>query len=84
MGLLYIKNVDQIIYNNMNQLPGTGNLKTIARPASLPFTSVLVFTQLLSVHAVSQTWGDYTLYSAQYCCHHDICPMPDGNVLLIN
>ncbi len=26
---------------------------------------------------------DYTYSTTQYCSHHDICPMPNGNVLLI-
>lgn len=27
---------------------------------------------------------DFTYSSSTYCCHHDICPMPNGNVLLIS
>jgi hypothetical protein len=26
---------------------------------------------------------DFTYYGSTYCLHHDICPMPNGNVLLI-
>ncbi|CAN5584129.1 hypothetical protein BH11BAC1_BH11BAC1_08850 [soil metagenome] len=29
------------------------------------------------------TW-DYVYSTAQYCMHHDICPMPNGNVMLIS
>ena len=27
---------------------------------------------------------DFQYYSSTYCAHHDICPMPNGNVLLIS
>lgn len=27
---------------------------------------------------------DYTYYSSTYCAHHDICPLPNGNVLIIS
>jgi hypothetical protein len=27
---------------------------------------------------------DYTYSSSSYCLHHDICPMPNGNVLMIS
>ncbi|MFH0895529.1 MAG: T9SS type A sorting domain-containing protein [Bacteroidota bacterium] len=29
------------------------------------------------------TW-DFTYYGSTYCAHHDICPMPNGNILLIS
>jgi hypothetical protein len=29
------------------------------------------------------TW-DYVYSTSQYCMHHDICPLPNGNVLLIS
>jgi hypothetical protein len=41
-------------------------------------------TGRLTKHSYSGTllW-DYTCSTTSYCSHHDICPMPNGNVLII-
>ncbi len=58
---------------------------TLLHPVAYPTTQLTGGGMTGEVQKV--TWGgtvvwDYVYSSSTYCLHHDVCPMPNGNVLL--
>lgn len=63
-------------------LPGRILLRTVARSGNY-FTGGPVCGQVQKVDWDGNVIWNYVYSTQEYCTHHDICPMPNGNVLLI-
>lgn len=63
-------------------LPGGTLLRTVAR-AGNSFQGGPICGQVQKVDWNGNVVWDYIYSTANYCSHHDICAMPNGNVLLI-
>lgn len=71
----------QTAYSNY-LLPGGTLLRTVKTTNSV-FSGGGMAGRVQKVdYSGTLTW-DYTYSTTTYCSHHDICPMPNGNVLLI-
>jgi Arylsulfotransferase (ASST)/Secretion system C-terminal sorting domain len=63
-------------------LPGGVLLRSVAK-AGNSFTGGPICGQVQKVDWNGNVIWDYVYSTTTYCTHHDICPMPNGNVLLI-
>lgn len=63
-------------------LPGGTLLRTVARTGN-SFQGGPICGQVQKVDWNGNVVWDYIYSTANYCSHHDICAMPNGNVLLI-
>jgi hypothetical protein len=63
-------------------LPGGTLVRTVARSGN-SFTGGPICGEVQKVDYNGNVIWDYVYSTTQYCTHHDICPMPNGNVLLI-
>jgi hypothetical protein len=63
-------------------LPGGAIVRTVARQGN-SFQGGGMCGEVMKVDYNGNALWDYVYSTTQYCSHHDICPMPDGNVLLI-
>ena len=63
-------------------LPGGTLLRTVARTGN-SFQGGPICGQVQKVDWNGNVVWDYVYSTANYCTHHDVCPMPNGNVLLI-
>jgi len=63
-------------------LPGGVLLRTVAKSGNY-FTGGPICGEVQKVDWNGNVIWDYVYSTTEYCTHHDICPMPDGNVLLI-
>lgn len=63
-------------------LPGGTLLRTVARSGN-SFTGGPICGEVQKVDYNGNIIWDYVYSTTTYCTHHDICPMPNGNVLLI-
>lgn len=63
-------------------LPGGILLRTVARSGNY-FTGGPICGEVQKVDWNGNVIWDYVYSTTEYCSHHDICPMPNGNVLLI-
>lgn len=63
-------------------LPGGTLLRTVARTGN-SFTGGPVCGQVQKVDYAGNVIWDYVYSTTDYCTHHDVHPMPNGNVLLI-
>lgn len=63
-------------------LPGGVLLRTISRSGN-SFSGGPICGEVQKVAWDGTVIWDYVYSTPQYCSHHDICPMPNGNVLLI-
>ena len=57
-------------------------LRTVARTGN-SFTGGPICGEVQKVDWNGNVLWDYVYSTTNYCTHHDICPMPNGNVLLI-
>jgi len=64
-------------------LAGGDLVRTIALTGTT-FTGGGVTGKVQKVDWNGTVLWDFTYSSSTYCMHHDICPMPNGNVLLIS
>jgi len=62
--------------------PGGTLVRTVARSGN-SFTGGPICGEVQKVDYSGNIVWDYVYSTTQYCTHHDICPMPNGNVLLI-
>jgi len=62
--------------------PGGVLVRTVARSGN-SFTGGPICGEVQKVDYSGNIIWDYIYSTTQYCTHHDICPMPNGNVLLI-
>jgi hypothetical protein len=63
-------------------IPGGTLVRTVAKSGT-SFTGGPICGQVQKVDYNGNIVWDYVYSTTQYCSHHDICPMPNGNVLLI-
>jgi hypothetical protein len=63
-------------------LPGGTLLRTVSKSGN-SFTGGPICGQVQKVDYNGNVIWDYVYSTTNYCSHHDICPMPNGNVLLI-
>jgi hypothetical protein len=63
-------------------LPGGVLLRTVARSGNY-FSGGPVCGEVQKVDWNGTILWDFVYSTTEYCTHHDICPMPNGNVLLI-
>ena len=63
-------------------LPGGTLLRTVAR-AGNSFQGGPICGEVQKVDWNGNVIWDYVYSTANYCSHHDVCAMPNGNVLLI-
>ena len=63
-------------------LPGGTLLRTVARTGN-SFQGGPICGQVQKVDWNGTVIWDYVYSTTNYCTHHDVCPMPNGNVLLI-
>lgn len=63
-------------------LPGGIVLRTVARTGN-SFSGGPICGQVQKVDWNGNILWDYVYSTTEYCSHHDICGMPNGNVLLI-
>lgn len=63
-------------------LPGGVLLRTVSKTGN-SFTGGPICGQVQKVDWNGNILWDYIYSTSQYCTHHDIAPMPNGNVLLI-
>ena len=63
-------------------LPGGTLLRTVAR-AGVSFQGGPICGEVQKVDWNGNVVWDYVYSTANYCSHHDVCAMPNGNVLLI-
>ncbi len=63
-------------------LPGGVLLRTVAKSGNY-FTGGPICGEVQKVDWSGNVIWDYVYSTAEYCSHHDVCPMPNGNVLLI-
>lgn len=63
-------------------LPGGTLLRSVARTGN-SFSGGPICGQVQKVDYSGNIIWDYVYSTSSYCTHHDICPMPNGNVLLI-
>ena len=63
-------------------LPGGTLWRTVNRTGN-SFTGGPICGQVQKIDWNGNVIWDYVYSTTQYCTHHDICPMPNGNVLLI-
>lgn len=64
-------------------LPGGTLLRTV-KATNSTFTGGGMCGRVQKVDYSGTLIWDYTYSTSTYCSHHDICPMPNGNVLLIS
>jgi len=64
-------------------LPGGTILRAVARTGN-SFNGGGICGQIQKVDWNNTVLWSYVYSSSTYCSHHDICPMPNGNVLLIS
>jgi len=63
-------------------LPGGTLVRTVARQGN-SFQGGGMCGEVQKVNWNGTVLWDYVCSTTNYCSHHDICPMPNGNVLLI-
>lgn len=63
-------------------LPGGTVLRTVARQGN-SFQGGAICGQVQKVDWDGNVLWNYICSTTTYCSHHDICPMPNGNVILI-
>lgn len=63
-------------------LPGGVLLRTV-KASGVSFTGGPICGEIQKVDWNGNIIWDYIYSTANYCTHHDICPMPNGNVLVI-
>jgi Arylsulfotransferase (ASST)/Secretion system C-terminal sorting domain len=63
-------------------LPGGTLVRTISRSGN-SFTGGPICGEVQKVDWNGNVIWDYVYSTTSYCSHHDICPMPNGNVLII-
>jgi len=63
-------------------LPGGSLMRTVAR-AGNSFSGGPICGEVQKVDWNGNVVWDFVYSTTTYCTHHDICPMPNGNVLLI-
>ncbi|HLG35162.1 MAG TPA: aryl-sulfate sulfotransferase [Bacteroidia bacterium] len=63
-------------------IPGGTLVKSVQR-AGNSFSGGPITGQVIKADWNGNIIWDYVYSTTQYCTHHDICPMPNGNVLLI-
>lgn len=63
-------------------LPGGTLLRSVSKSGN-SFMGGPICGQVQKVDWNGNVIWDYVYSTTQYCTHHDICPMPNGNVLLI-
>jgi hypothetical protein len=63
-------------------LPGGTLLRTVARTGN-SFQGGPICGEVQKVDWNGNVVWDYVYSTANYCSHHDVCAMPNGNVLLI-
>ncbi|MCW3084426.1 MAG: hypothetical protein JWP12_1792 [Bacteroidetes bacterium] len=63
-------------------LPGGNLIRTITLSGTT-FTGGGITGKVQKVDWNGNILWDYTYSTSAYCMHHDICPLPNGNVLLI-
>jgi hypothetical protein len=63
-------------------LPGGTILRSVAKTGN-SFSGGPICGQIQKVDYNGNVTWDYVYSTTNYCTHHDICPMPNGNVLLI-
>ena len=63
-------------------LPGGSLLRSVTRSGN-SFNGGPICGQVQKINAAGTIVWDYVYSTTNYCSHHDICPMPNGNVLLI-
>lgn len=63
-------------------LPGQVLLRTVARQGN-SFQGGPICGEVQKVDWSGNVTWDFVYSTTDYCTHHDICPMPNGNVLLI-
>lgn len=89
----YLLNMDKTIYHSWTCSPATG-YSTYLMPNQVLLRTAQYSGNQLSGAAMcgmvqkldwngNVTW-QYIHSSSTYCTHHDVCPMPNGNVLLIS
>ncbi len=64
-------------------LPGGTLVRTVARTGN-SFSGGPICGEVQKVDYSGNVIWDYVYSTSTYCTHHDICPMPNGNVLLIS
>lgn len=64
-------------------LPGGTLLRTVSNSGN-SFTGGGISGRVQKVDWSGNVVWDYVYSTTTYCMHHDICPMPNGNVLLIS
>ncbi len=62
--------------------PG-GNLVRAAKASGVSFSGGPICGKVQRHDYAGNLIWDYTYSTTDYCSHHDICPMPNGNVLVI-
>lgn len=63
-------------------MPGGTIWRAVARTGN-SFTGGPICGEVQKLDYNGNVVWDYVYSTTQYCSHHDICPMPNGNVLLI-
>jgi hypothetical protein len=63
--------------------PGGNIIRTVARTGN-SFSGGPICGQVQESDWNGNVTWDFIYSTTQYCTHHDICPMPNGNVLLIS
>jgi len=63
-------------------MPG-GTLVRAAKATGVSFTGGPICGKVQKHDYAGNLIWDYTYSTTSYCSHHDICPMPNGNVLII-
>src|SRR6185436_1113654 len=63
-------------------LPGGTLLRSVSKSGNF-FSGGPICGEVQKVDWSGNILWDYVYSTQQYCTHHDICPMPNGNVLLI-
>ena len=63
-------------------IPGGTLVRTVSRTGN-SFTGGPICGEVQKIDWNGNVIWDYVYSTTQYCTHHDICPMPNGNVLLI-
>jgi hypothetical protein len=64
-------------------LPGGSIIRTISNQGNQLNGGGMTGAVQIADWAGNVTW-DFVYSSSTYCLHHDICPMPNGNVLMIS
>lgn len=64
-------------------LPGGTIVRTVSQPNSV-FKGGGMTGRIQKVDWNGNILWDFVYSSSTYCLHHDICPMPNGNVLMIS